>query len=87
MITESTKYILAENGYEINVGDKIKVVTAFTKYIYTVHRVTPKFAFVKHNGKAEGKYPRIYDRYFMALPKEKWNMTEYIVYKMAEATE
>ena len=72
----------AEYGYEIQVGDIIQIDHRWgPKHVYDVHRVTHKYAFVKWNDHAEGKFPRIFKKYgFTVLPREKYNTTDYTVY-------
>lgn len=71
---------MVDNGYEIQVGDKIKVTNrGFKSSIYTVHRVTKKFAFVFVNEKAVVKFPRVYDYRFQTLPRNLWDTNDYEV--------
>lgn len=67
---------VANKGYEIQVGDVIKS-SGLTTHLFKVHRVTKKFAFVRYNEIAEGKFPRIYGYAFEPYPRQKWNMTNY----------
>lgn len=71
----------ATDGYEIKVGDIIKTEHVFGKKTYSVHRVTKKYAFVKYNDVAEGKFPRIYDSFwFSSLPRQAYNTTKYSLF-------
>ena len=75
------------DGELIAVGDRIKEEhrgIGGTQW-KTVSRVTPKFAFVKYNDVAEGKYWREYrDFGFAPLPYQKWRMTSYSAWRPVE---
>lgn len=76
------KYASVEDGHEIQIGDLITADGGFGKSKHLVHRVTKKYAFVKYNDVAEGKFPRVYDSFwFCSLPKQKWQTTTYKVFK------
>ncbi len=83
-MNNKSEYIEAEQGYEIQVGDKILIKSFVSTSVYTVRRVTAKYSFVKYNEHAEGRFPRTYSWGFQSLPKERWNMTEYKVYRKSE---
>jgi hypothetical protein len=72
----------AEYGYKIQVGNIIEINNGWgPKLNYEVHRVTLKYAYVKWNDTAEGKFPRIFKHYgFQPLPREKYHTTGYTVY-------
>jgi hypothetical protein len=79
------KYRLLNANEIIEVGDVIKSCNALCKNTYEVHRVTEKFCFIKFNEKAEGKFSRIYtDLMFSILPRERFSMTTYTVYRKVE---
>jgi hypothetical protein len=67
--------------YELQVGDIIVAKHAFGNNRHTVIRVTKRYAFVKYNDVAEGKYPRIFDFHFDSLPRQKWSTTRYSIEK------
>lgn len=68
---------IATDGYELKVGD---IITCSYGWQRHVTRVTKKYAIVKWNDVAEGKFPRIYDEYrFASLPRAKWPMARYKV--------
>jgi hypothetical protein len=70
------------DGAQIEVGDRILHDASLGKSWHTVHRVTPKFAFVKYNDVAEGKYPRLLS-YFGWGPRPKilWDTTQYSAWR------
>ncbi len=70
----------AKYGYLIQVGDIIKSIGPMASNEWKVHRVTPKFAYVKYNDIAEGKFPRVYGFAFQSLPKQQWRTTSYKVF-------
>jgi hypothetical protein len=80
------KYIKAEDGYQIQVGDIIQSIhPAFGTRNRTVHRITSKYAFVKDNELSETKFPRIYNDFnFEPFPHQKWRTVNYTVYKKRE---
>lgn len=69
------------DGTELQVGDIIVARNAFGVQKYTVHRVTPKFAFVRWNAVAEGRFPRTFSYKFGTLPRQKWSLTHYEVFR------
>ena len=78
-----------KDGDMIEVGDRIKCehLGWGTKWD-TIHRVTPKFAFVKYNDVAEGKYKRMYrDFGFEPLPRTKWRQTSYSAWRPVDGTD
>ena len=76
-----------KNGDMIEVGDKIKVEhRGWGVQWETIHRVTPKFAFVKYNDVAEGKYRRVYSEFtFSPIPSQLWNSTSYSAWRPLES--
>lgn len=72
-----TNYL--SHGDELQIGDVIVSKTGFGTQRRSVHRVTKKYAFVKYNDVAEGKYPRKYDMYFESLPRHQYSMVSYNV--------
>jgi hypothetical protein len=65
-------------GEQIEVGDNISHETrGFGSRWYAVHRVTPKFAFVRYNDVAEGKYRRLVSGFGEAEPTQRpqWDTT------------
>lgn len=67
-------------GHVIEVGNHVIQISAFGAKSFPVVRVTPKYAFVKHNEVSEGKFPRIYGGIgFKSLPAMKWCTSEYKV--------
>lgn len=68
-----------EDGYELQLGDVIIAKHALGKNRHVVTRVTKKYAFVKFNDVAEGKFPRIFDFHFESLPRQQWNTVHYTV--------
>ena len=77
------KFTRAPYGHEIQVGDYIlrKSMLDAGFRSYRVHRVTPKFAFIRYNEHAEGKFPRTYTEYgFREVPcLDKFPTTEFVV--------
>ena len=75
-----------KDGALIEVGDRIRVEhLGFEVSWETVHRVTKKFAFVKYNDAAEGKYRREYNDFgFCPLPRKTWLTTSYSVWRPIE---
>lgn len=67
------------SGYELGIDDVIVCKHPLGNRRYTVSRVTPKFAFVNYNEVAEGKFPRVFDERFEALPRQTWSRTEYSI--------
>ena len=72
------------NGDALQVGDIIVCSSCFGERHYPVTRVTKKYAFVKHNDTAEGKYPNVFDYGFQSYPKQLWNTTTHYVYRPVE---
>lgn len=68
-----------DKGHVLEVGDWILTRSAFGGRNHEVIRVTKKYAFVKYNAIAEGRFPRIYDMRFEVLPRAQYNMTDYQV--------
>lgn len=68
-------------GYELQIGDIIVAKHAFGNNRHIIHRVTPKYAFVRYNDVCEGKYPRVFDLHFDFLPRPKWGTTKYSIEK------
>ena len=69
-------------GEQIEFNDRIKVETALGVQWQTVTRVTRKFAFVRYNEHAEGKFPREYNSFgFCSLPKPKWSTNQYSAWR------
>jgi len=70
-------------GDELQVGDKIRSETSFGMYWNTVFKTTPKFAYVKWNDIAEGKFDRVFKDsiYWGPLPRPKWPMTQYSAWR------
>ena len=74
----------ATYGYEIQVGDVISITSGITgTRMYRVVRVTSKYAFVKYNDVAEGKFQRVYQMMFAKLPRIKFDTRQYEVYTNA----
>jgi len=74
---------VTNSNYEIKVGDIITADSSFGRNKYVVHRLSKKYSYVKFNDVAEGKFPRIYNRFgFARLPRDKWNTTVYTVYSL-----
>ncbi len=72
-------------GSELRVGDYVKHDTAYRVAWFQIHRVTKKYAFVKYNETAEGKFPIVYQRLsFRPLPREKWDANNYQPYRPVE---
>lgn len=70
------------DGETIQVGDVIESKSVIGTRKFEVHRITKRYAFVRYNDVAEGKYPVIYNRFgFQPLPKARWNMVDYAVYR------
>lgn len=67
------------DGYELQIGDTIVSKHTFGNNKHTVIRVTKKYAFVKYNDVAEGKYPRVFNMYFEALPRSRWGTILYSI--------
>lgn len=75
-----------KDGDAIQVGDRIKVETALGTQWEIVQRVTDKFAFVRYNERAEGKYRREYDGFWFApLPRQKWSTNQYSAWRPVES--
>lgn len=70
-----------EDGYELQIGDKIICKHTFGNNVHIVTRVTKKYAFVQYSDIAEGKFPRIVDFWFQSLPKQTWNTKTYSIKK------
>jgi hypothetical protein len=70
---------LLESGEQLKVGDVIVHKHCFGGGKYRVHRVSKKYAFVKYNDVAEGKYPIVFDMRFESLPRKTWGTTTYSV--------
>lgn len=66
-----------KDGEQVEVGDIIIHTHTFGSAHYTVHRVTPKYAYVRFNDVAEGKFPRVVGFGFTSLPRAQWPLTEY----------
>ena len=76
------KYVLAENGYEIQIGDIIQIDNPFGTRNKEVTRVTEKFAYYPNNEVSESKFKRIYSSFgWGSLPREKYPMNHYKVFK------
>lgn len=76
------KYTKLKDNEKIQIGDVIIHKTAFGKGVYVVHRLTKKYAWVKYNDVAEGKYPIIFNHFdFHSLPRDTWDTTVYTVYR------
>ena len=77
------KFTRAPYGHEIQVGDYILRQGMLDNGYrpYRVHRVTPKFAFIRYNEKSEGKFHRIFtESGFREVPcHDKFPTTRYIV--------
>ena len=69
------------NDYALQVGDVIVSNHPQRLNRYVVHRVTNKYAFVKYNDVAEGKFPRVVDHRFQSLPRQQWSQTTYYIEK------
>ncbi len=70
----------APENYEIQIGDTIKADHGWCVNTYKVSRVTPKYAFIPYNDKAEGKFKRVYRKWgYYPLPRPKWPTTKYTV--------
>ena len=72
------------DGEEIQVGDYIRAehMGIGGKSHYKVHRVTKRYAFVRYNDVAEGKYPRVYvELGFVSLPRQQWCTTTYSAWR------
>ena len=69
-------------GDLIEVGDRIKVDTALGTQWQEVTRVTAKYAFVRYNDVAEGKYKRRYDGFgFQPIPRQQWITNQYSAWR------
>lgn len=81
------KFTIHNNGQEIQVGDYILVKSMIASGYrpYKVHRVTPKFAYIMWNEKAEAKFPRVFIKSCRFCPREfakdRFKTTEYIACK------
>ena len=75
-----------KNGEMLDIGDRIKVEHPFFGTNWeTVLRVTNKFALVRYNDIAEGKYRREYDDFgFEPIPRTKWRQTQYSAWRPVE---
>jgi hypothetical protein len=74
-----------EEGAELQVGDYIKHDTPYRVAWSPIHRVTAKYAFVKYNDMAEGKFPRVYRSFtFVPLPRQRWDDSNYKPYRPVE---
>lgn len=49
---------------------------------YKVVRVTKTLAFIKFNSHSESKLPRLFSYGFQTLPKDRYNMTKYEVFRL-----
>ena len=77
-----------KNGDAIQVGDKIRLEHALGIRWETVHRVTAKYAFVKYNDIAEGKYRREYNDFgFSPIPRDTWKTTNYSAWRPVDVTD
>jgi len=65
----------------LQVGDVIIASNAFGTNKHIVFDVTKKYAKVKNNEVSIGRYPSTYKWDFQRLPKERWNMTRYKVFR------
>lgn len=71
-----------KDGDLIEVGDRIKVETNLGVQWETVHRVTAKYAFVRYNERAEGKYRREYQDFgFSPRPRQTWLTNRYSAWR------
>jgi hypothetical protein len=76
------EYVLAEDGYEIQVGDIIQKDSAFGVSRKVVTRVTPKFAFYPNNEVSESKFKRIYSTFgWGSLPRPTYPMVRYKLFR------
>jgi hypothetical protein len=76
-----------EDGETLQVDDIIIGEHVLGKRKHVVHRVTKKYAFVRYNETAEGKFPIVYDFGFTSLPRERWRMTRYSAYRPVKEEE
>jgi hypothetical protein len=77
------------DGATVEVGDRIRSSQYSDLHVswLTVHRVTPKFAFVKYNDVSEGKFPRKANGFrFHSLPRGTWSTTEYSAWRPVDST-
>jgi hypothetical protein len=71
-----------KDGVMLEVGDRIQCDTSFGVKWETIHRVTKRFAFVRYNDVAEGKYKREYQDFgFCPLPRQQWRTTQYSAWR------
>lgn len=76
------EYVLAEDGYEIQVGDIIQKESAFGITNKVVNRVTDKFAFYRNNEVSESKFKRKYSTFgWGSLPRPTYAMVHYRVFR------
>jgi hypothetical protein len=76
------KYVPAEDGYLIQIGDIIQSTSGFGVRNRKVTRVTDKFVFYPNNDVSEAKFRRIYSTFsWGSLPRPKYPMVHYYVYK------
>lgn len=70
------------DGETLEVGDVIKHESALGNRRYKIHRVTAKYAFIKYNDVAEGKYHRVIT---WAGPRRakrlQWDTTRYTAWR------
>lgn len=72
---------MPNEGYQIQVGDKIKFESGcFGEQTFTVHRATKCFAFVRYNDVAEGKFRREYRSFgFAPIGHNHYSRTRFIL--------
>jgi hypothetical protein len=69
------QYRKLEAGEEIQVGDLVReTIDGWFDRVYTVIRVTKKYAFACINDRAEAKYSNVYNGYsLISFPREAYN--------------
>jgi hypothetical protein len=75
------KYRELKENEQLQIDDIVVHLSCFGNSKFPVHRLTGKHAWVKYNENCQGKYPLIYDRYFCSLPKQRYSMVQYKVYR------
>jgi hypothetical protein len=73
-------YKIAELGYQLKVGDIIKTSHFLGVKYYTIIRTTKKYAIVKFNDIAEGRYPIVYGFGFHSLPYQSYDNNKYKIF-------
>ena len=76
------KYEKLKDGEQLQVGYILVHITAFGNQKYKVYILTKKYAWVKYNDVAEGKFPLIYSDFgFTSLPKQHYETSTWKAYK------